>query len=414
MRVLWVTAEPPDRLGGGGNIRQSHLLEALARTHTVDLLLAGREPDASTRAAVRHLFRVDLPPRRPRGTLARRLHTLRLMAGAGPIELFDSREARAALSAAWPTETYDVVLLEHGGLLPLIAHRRAGERWVCSLQSIVSGTTRALHDLTPPGRQRTALAREIVQAQRLEKKVLDSVDLVITVSAEDAAMLPGPSVVIPNGVDPEAFRPTPLPREHRVVFTGTLSYWPNVDGLRWFCAEVLPLVRTRVPDVVFDIVGRDAEPEVRALADGVVVRLHPDVPAVQPYLDAARVCVVPLRIGTGSRLKALEAMASGRPVAGTSMGLMGLGITDQAIVADDPQQLADGIAHLLTDDDAERLATSGRAHVAASFAWGSLGQSLIAALEGVTSERPAGPGAVPGAGPTAWHSPGGTPTGTAG
>ncbi|MCW2542741.1 MAG: glycosyl transferase group 1 [Frankiales bacterium] len=236
----------------------------------------------------------------------------------------------------------------------------------------------ALRELLPPSRQRVALDREVSQAAKLERRVLDDFDLVVTVSQEDADMLPGPSLVIPNGVDPQAFVPSPLGQGRHVVFTGTLSYLPNVDGLSWFCREVLPLIQADVPDVVFDVVGRDAVPQVRALADGRSVVLHPDVPAVQPYLDAARVCVVPLRIGTGSRLKALEAMASGRPVAGTTMGLMGLDLTDQAVVADEPRALADGVVQLLNDDAlAGRLAAAGRAHVEEAFAWTTLGSTLV-------------------------------------
>ncbi|MCW2544698.1 MAG: hypothetical protein JWM40_2250, partial [Frankiales bacterium] len=143
VRVLWVTAEPPDRRGGGGNIRQSHLLQAVARDHDVDLLLAGREPDAETTAAVRHLYRVDLPPPRSRGPLARRFKTLRLMAGGGPAELFDHRAARAALRRAWPSGSYDVVMVEHAGMAPLVSQRRAGERWVCTMQYVGSGTVSA-------------------------------------------------------------------------------------------------------------------------------------------------------------------------------------------------------------------------------------------------------------------------------
>lgn len=385
MRVLWVTAEPPDRRRGGGNIRQSYLLESVARAHQVDLLLAGDEPDPETSAAVRRVVRGPVPPPPHRGPVARRVKALRLATGAGPAELYDGRAARGVLEKMWPAETYDVVMVEHAALAPLVRLRRPGETWVCTLQNVGSGTMAALHDLTSGARQRWVYARETTQSQQLERFVVERFDLVVTVSPEDAALLPGASAVVTNGVDLASFPVVPLPAEPRLLFTGTLSYLPNVDGLEWFCAEVLPLVRAQVPHVVLDVVGRDVVPRVRALADGQQVVLHPDVPAVQPFLQAARVCVVPLRIGTGSRLKALEAMAAGRPLVGTTVGLAGLDLTDQAVVADHPAGLAAALVRVLRDDtEAQRLAAAGRAHVERSFGWDTLGRQLLAQVEAVS------------------------------
>src|SRR5207302_4004164 len=149
------------------------------------------------------------------------------------------------------------------------------------------------------------------------------------------------------------FQPAPLADAPTLVFTGTLSWGPNIDGLTWFCTDVLPLVRARVPDVRLDIVGREPLPEVEALARLAGVSVHADVPSVVPWLEQARVAVVPLRIGSGTRIKALEAMAAGRPVVGTSVGLEGLDIEDgvHALVADEPPTLADAVVRVLTDDE---------------------------------------------------------------
>ena len=108
-----------------------------------------------------------------------------------------------------------------------------------------------------------------------------------------------------------------------VVFTGTLSWYPNIEGLEWFCTEVFPSVRAALPDARIHIVGREPLPAVHGLAEAPGVCLHADVPSVVPFLERARLAVVPVRIGSGTRLKALEAMASGRPVVGTAIGLAG-------------------------------------------------------------------------------------------
>jgi glycosyltransferase involved in cell wall biosynthesis len=388
VRALWVTNEPPDRHGGGGNIRQSQLLTALARRHEVDLLMVGTEPDAQTREAVRRITRIEPRPGPALGPVTRRIKALRLALGAGPTELFDGRAAREALSRSWPAESYDLVLIEHAAMAPLITHKRPGEVWVCGMQFVGSGTVRSLLDLTTGRRQRWALTREVRYAEQLERQVLQDYDLVFTVSQEDAAMLDGPSVVVPNGVDLSAFTTTPVPEHEHLLFTGTLSYLPNVDGLEWFCSQVLPRVRKQLPGLVMDVVGRDPVPRVRALADVPGVHLHVNVPQVQPFIQNARACVVPLRIGTGSRLKALEAMASGRPVIGTTVGLAGLELTDQALVADDPAELAAHIVAVLTDHAlAQRLAAAGRQHVEESFGWEALGRRFVGELERLSPPR---------------------------
>ena len=388
MRVLWVTAEAPDRGGGGGNIRQALLLESVAAAgHEVDLLLAGTGADAETRAVARRVIEVPVTrTRRPDNRWAGRALEVRLAVHGGPSELHDGSGARRGLSRAWPEGRWDVVFVEHAALAPLVHHRRPGEHWTCTLHNVASGTASALAEFAPGTRQRLMIARDAQQAAAVERRVVRDYDSVITVSREDAALLTGPSTVIPNGVDLRRFHPTPLPPEARLLFTATLSYLPNVDGLRWFCSEVLPLVRAQVPHVVFDIVGRDPVAEVRELAHAQGVQLHENVPAVMPYLEASRVCVVPLRVGTGSRLKALEAMAAGRPVVGTTVGMMGLDLTDQAVVEDEPAAMAAALTRLLHDNSlAQDLARRGREHVERSFGWDRIGRLLVEHLEQVTS-----------------------------
>jgi glycosyltransferase involved in cell wall biosynthesis len=151
----------------------------------------------------------------------------------------------------------------------------------------------------------------------------------------------------------------------------------------------LPLLQSKVPGLSFKLVGRNPVPEVMALADEPGVEVHPNVPAMAPWLSWARLVVVPLRIGTGTRLKALEAMAAGRTLVGTSIGLEGLGIVDgvQARVVDDPAAMAAIIADLLTcNERANALADAARRHVAANFRWEVLADRYADALEALTRD----------------------------
>ena len=201
---------------------------------------------------------------------------------------------------------------------------------------------------------------------------------------EDRGALGG-GVVIPNGVDTQRFTPSPVPEGPELVFTGTLSWHPNIDGLEWFCTRVFPLVRAQCPRARFTIVGREPLPEVHALARLPGVSLDADVPSVLPHLRRARVAVVPLRVGSGTRLKALEAMAAGRPVVGTTLGLAGLGVDAgrHALVADEPHALAEALVVVLQDDAiAARLATEGARLARDEFSWDVIGRRYVDAVLG--------------------------------
>lgn len=392
-RALWVSAEPPDRNLGGGSIRQAYLLEALAKAAECRLLLAGRLCDEATRAHLAEVVEVDAsvapdPPARWR----RRLRDLRRATVARhPAEADANRGVRRALAPhlAAMARAADVVVVEHTALAPLLPPVRHN-RWALTFHNVPSVTARHLAAFAPGRRQRWVYRQEERKARTLESWAIRSYDVVFAVSAEDAAALGGTPVVVPNGVDTDRFRPSPLPAEPRICFTGTMHFPPNADAVVWFCEEVLPRVQAAVPGAAFDVVGRRPGPEVVALARRPGVRVVADVPDVRPYLAAARVAVVPVRMGSGTRVKALEAMAAGRPVAGTPVGLAGLDVRsgEHALVAAEPVELAAAIVRLLTDDDlAGRLAARARALVESRYAWGVVAERFLAALLGSATSR---------------------------
>jgi glycosyltransferase involved in cell wall biosynthesis len=154
-------------------------------------------------------------------------------------------------------------------------------------------------------------------------------------------------------------------------------------------------VQRAAPAVQVAIVGRRPVPEVIALAERPGIELHADVPQMAPWFDWARAVVVPLHVGTGTRLKALEAMAAARPVVGTSVGLEGLGLVDgvHARVVDEPQAMAAAIIEILDDDAvAERLAAAGRRLVEDEAQWCVIAARLGAVLDSAAAD---GHGGVP-------------------
>jgi sugar transferase (PEP-CTERM/EpsH1 system associated) len=181
--------------------------------------------------------------------------------------------------------------------------------------------------------------------------------------------------VLPNGVDTQYFDseqdwPCPFPAGSRpVVFTGAMDYHPNVDGVKWFAAEILPLVRAQVPEASFWIVGSNPTDEVRALGRLGDIAVTGRVPDVRPYLAHADVVVAPLRIARGVQNKVLEAMAMARPVVSTPQAAQGLGASTVALtIGTDAQSFADGVVKILTGPS-QGAATEARRLARSHFCW---------------------------------------------
>jgi glycosyltransferase involved in cell wall biosynthesis len=195
--------------------------------------------------------------------------------------------------------------------------------------------------------------------RRFEAAALRRFDLVLAVSDADRRTLerlyapPAPIAVVPTGVDTRFFQP-PSPssvEEKHLVFTGSMDWLPNEDGMTYFCREILPIVRRVEPGVTLSIVGRAPTPAVRKLAEIPGVEVTGKVDDVRPHVARGAVYIVPLRIGGGTRLKIFEAMAMGRACVSTTVGAEGLPVTPgrHLAIADDPDRFAHAVIRLLRD-----------------------------------------------------------------
>jgi glycosyltransferase involved in cell wall biosynthesis len=210
----------------------------------------------------------------------------------------------------------------------------------------------------------------------------------VAVSERDAAMLRDMSpetqvYVVPNGVDTQSFAPRHNSRApETLLFFGTLSYGPNVEGLIWFCKEVLPKVRASRPNVDLEVVGLNPPPRVTELGQLPGVHIIGFVPDIRAKLWSATTCVVPLHVGGGTRLKILEALAAECPVVSTRVGAEGLSLVDEEhlIIADTAEEFARSILTLLEANDLRhRLAMAGREAVTRRYDWGQIALRLESA-----------------------------------
>jgi sugar transferase (PEP-CTERM/EpsH1 system associated) len=228
-------------------------------------------------------------------------------------------------------------------------------------------------------------AREARVLADYEAEVAARVDASLFVSAAEAALFRGRSGLdadrvraVENGIDTGRFDPA-LPFEPvgagegpLAVFTGQMDYRPNIDAVRWFAADILPLLRQRHPDARFAIVGRAPTDEVRALAARPGVTVTGEVPDVRPWLAAADAVVAPLLLARGIQNKLLEAMAMARPVVASAAAAEGIDATpgDHLLVADSAEGIAAATASLF--DDRARAAAMGRAardRMIARYGW---------------------------------------------
>jgi len=382
MRVLWILGELPIPADSGAKLRIMGLLKELAGRHAITAVAL--DPGTERARDVEELESVCesvvlLPSqRRPSGA--------KLLFGAVAnlfsrlpysVAKYCTRDTEYALAqvAAAP---FDLIQCENIGFHRYLLAPASGPR-ILATHNVEADVWRQRARLCRNPLLSAYLSRQATKMARYEAGLAKSYDWVTAVTESDAARLRTdygiPNVtVVPNGVDTDYFTPTGEAAEPGlVVFTGAMDYAPNDDAARYFLKTIWPLIRQRVPAAHFSVVGRRPSPSLRALAKRADhVEVTGAVPDVRPYLARASVVVVPLRMGGGSRLKILEAMAMGRPVVATTMGAEGIDLepSRHILVADDPTALTEKTAFLLKNQGfGASLGQEGRTAVASRYSW---------------------------------------------
>ncbi|RLC79849.1 MAG: glycosyl transferase family 1, partial [Chloroflexi bacterium] len=363
MNILFLTPQLPYPPHKGTALRNWGLISGLAERHRVSLLsfqAPGQDPQPAPELT-ETCARVETVPQ-PERTIRDRLRDL-LFTRQPDMALRMASETFARRLEHWlAQESFDVVHIEGIELAPYLDVIEAArprplilfDDHNCEylLQKRV-----CLTDLRIPARWPGA-AYSFVQWRRLlryEAGVCRRADRVLAVSAPDAAALRklAPEinvVVVPNGIDTRAYQPqTSNPQSQTLVFTGTMGFRPNVDAVLWFAREVLPLVQAEVPEVHFIIVGQRPHARLDELRDDPAITLTGWVDDTRPYIAGAVVYVAPLRMGGGTRLKLLEAMAMSKPVVATRLGAEGYPVADgrEMVLADTPADFAAAVVGLL-------------------------------------------------------------------
>lgn len=387
------------------------LMTQLARRHdlTAAVLVDDGFDAEECRGAMQTYCRevVLVPNPRGRAGLSKRLLQLRSLGSTRSFErlLLTLPALQQTLDRVLRAGRFDVVNLEFS----FFGHcdlRRAppGEE----LPALVLDSHNIEYDLARQyARDGSSLVRRLYaeanwrKLRREELATYRNADGVYLCSAADERRLldqvPGVrTVVIPNAADVEYYQPRPTdppPDGRTVVFFGLLSYVPNIDGVIHFIKEIWPRIAAAHPGARCKIIGGRPPPSLLALA-GPRVALTGFVPDLRPHLAAAAVVVVPLRLGGGTRLKIVEAMAMGKAVVSTALGAEGIEAVPgrDLLVADEPAAFADAVTRLLAEPGlAARIGRSARQLAVERYGWSGAARALEGfyrrILENVSCER---------------------------
>ncbi len=378
---------PPDK---GDRIRTFQFLRYLSQKFDVHLACLADEPveDRVIETLQRYCKRVAVANVQGRMRWVRAL--VSLATGRTATEgAFSSSELRAVLKR-WVSETrFHVALASASSMVPYL--RLPYLAGIPAVVDLIDVDSEKWFDYAAAKRgPKSWLYRlEGRRLRRLEQGLSTWAKAVTLVSAAEVAIYrqfcsDGVVEAVGNGVDLDYFQPQARQTEQGCVFLGALDYWPNIEGICWFCDEIWPEIRRRHPNATVSIVGRRPTPAVCRLAQVPGVKLVGQVPDVRPHLAGAAVSIVPLRIARGIQNKVLESMAMGKATIASPQALEGLQAQpgNDLLSANTPQEWIDSISSLIdTPTLRRRIGAAGRIYAEEHHRWQRCLEPLDALLD---------------------------------
>jgi polysaccharide biosynthesis protein PslH len=399
MRLLFLTGQLPYPPHAGGALRTFGLIDGLHKGgHEIDLLTF-RDPAQAEiaitplSAVCREVIAIPTPQR----ATSTRLREILLTNKADMQGRFYSAEYQDALQRRLQANRYDVIQiesLEMATYLATIKQFAKGAKIIYDsfnaefeLQHLIYRTDRADIARLP------SAIYSLIQWRRLarfEGEVCRSAAHVIAVSEEDAEafrkLVPDVRVsVVPNGIYVDEYTRPAVPEQielgaNTLLFTGTMNYRPNVDAILWFAKQIMPAITAKVPDARLFVVGNKPHPKLDALRQRGDIEITGFVQDVRPFLYNAAVYVAPLRMGSGTRLKLLQAMAAGCAIVSTPVGALGLDVQSgrELLLAAEAASFAEATIKLLRDpSQRSALATQAQALVQTRYDWSVIVPRLL-------------------------------------
>lgn len=393
MDILFLTPYLPCPPRSGGPRRLNGLISGLSRDHTVSVLSLVEPGDdhaeaiAATGAYCDEVVCVANKQYGRRGVPNARKRQLQLRSILSPYSyerfLFHRPEIQTALDGMAARRRYDVVNVEFS----LMANYRLPRSSLLVLDehNIEYDILYRTYQAETRRVRRLYSYVNFLKLRREERAAWRGFDGCILTSVRDQKILQQslptlPTAVVPNAVDTASFRPGPAPLEPRtILFFGAMDYYPNIDGVLFFLREVFPRLKPRYPGLRLQIVGQAPPEAVRRWA-GDDITVTGFVDDVQAYIRRAGLVIAPLRIGGGTRLKIVEAMAMGKAIVSTTIGAEGIDVVDgqNILLADRSDRFATQVGRVLEDPMlAQRLGADARHLAETRYDW----RASVEALE---------------------------------
>lgn len=386
MRVLLLTPQRPYPPHQGTTLRNFNLIKELAKHHRV-CVLTFLEPDQNpgNHGPLRQWCQwIDTLPVPQRATGLRLKQMLTTRRPDMSWRLW-SAEFNERLAARLNEEPFDVVSIEGIEMAPylptleavhpnpLIIYDAHNAEWILQKRAFLT-------DLKNPARWIAAIYSWVQwhRLARYEANLMQRTAHTVAMSHPDMVSLreinPTTSItVVPNGVDMSVYsRYRGQVVKSDLVFTGKMDFRPNIDAMLWFGQQVLPLIQAERPGTTFAIVGQRPHARLDALRQIPGITITGYVDDVRPYIAGTKVYVAPLRVGGGTRLKLLEAMAMGKAIVSTNLGAEGFPVVNgkELVLADEPELFAQEVLHLLKNPTHRaELGRAGKAFAQTNYSW---------------------------------------------
>jgi glycosyltransferase involved in cell wall biosynthesis len=383
LRAAVVTPYLPWPADTGGKLRSYYLIKGLAAQAAVDLYTVcyGSPPPAGD--LLTFCQSVQIVPLTP---LPHRQQLIQLWLNRQPrsVRYFQDAQSLPTIRARLEAQ-YDVLICDEIAMAPYFTglYHHDSTPHVIMRQKIDHLHYQEMATSRPWGTQRWLDGLEARRLQRFEGQMMPQFQGAVVCSPEDRAIAAqqGPALAIEtivNGADVDYFVPNRQPDpQPTLLLLGTMHYQPNIDMVLYFFRTMVPPLRQAIPDLQIFVVGHLPPPEITALGDQPGVTVTGSVADVRPYINRSWLLTVPLRLGGGTRLKIIEAMAAELPVVSTTVGAQGLDEISHRLItiADTPADFVAATKALLADEARrQELAKAGRAAVVERYSWQMLGR----------------------------------------